>query len=283
MNKYFFSIAALKILILSENELKFNNLLLPFKCETEDYDIKCTIIEDMQPLAAIKENGKKIYGDDIVTFYAYEGFTYRVFKYYCGEYFVKFKKEDPIDFEIHTPKIINGNITYLHDLLCFDIACLYFDGFKIHSSFVKYNDRAILFSAPSQTGKSTQAELWRKHKSAEIINGDKVFLRKIKEEWFACGSPWAGTSKIYKNECVKAPALVILRQASENRIIEVSTAKAVSLILSQTHTQCWNADDANRICELIEDFVAKNPVFILECRPDFDAVKIVDNFLLNYS
>ncbi|WP_370839368.1 hypothetical protein [Intestinibacter bartlettii] len=34
-------------------------------------------------------------------------------------------------------------------------------------------DKGILFSAPSGTGKSTQADLWEKYENAEIINGDR--------------------------------------------------------------------------------------------------------------
>ena len=45
---------------------------------------------------------------------------------------------------------------------------LKYNGIILHSSFINFENKAILFSAPSGTGKSTQADLWKKYKNAEI-------------------------------------------------------------------------------------------------------------------
>ena len=47
----------------------------------------------------------------------------------------------------------------------------------LHASYVNYNGKAILFTAPSGTGKSTQAALWEEYKGAEIVNGDRVIIQ----------------------------------------------------------------------------------------------------------
>ena len=43
------------------------------------------------------------------------------------------------------------------------------DSFILHSAYIRHRGRAILFSAPSGTGKSTQASLWAQYAGAEII------------------------------------------------------------------------------------------------------------------
>ena len=87
----------------------------------------------------------------------------------------------------------------------------------LHSSLVDFSGNGIVFTAPSGTGKSTQADLWKKFKGAEILNGDRTIIRK-NANYEAYGSPYAGSSGIYKNKFVNLKAIVVLRQADENRI-----------------------------------------------------------------
>ncbi len=58
----------------------------------------------------------------------------------------------------------------------FSSALLYRDCLTFHCSYILHQNRAILFAAPSGTGKSTQAALWEKYRGAEIIIGDRGLL-----------------------------------------------------------------------------------------------------------
>ena len=61
----------------------------------------------------------------------------------------------------------------------------------------------ILFSGVSGAGKTTQAELWMQWEQARQINGDRpILVSKVIREWLGCGSPYAGSSECYINECI---------------------------------------------------------------------------------
>ena len=62
----------------------------------------------------------------------------------------------------------------------------------LHSSYIIYHDKAILFTGPSGIGKTTQAELWRDYQGAEIINGDVTLIRKWDGRYcaFWCADSW---------------------------------------------------------------------------------------------
>ena len=52
------------------------------------------------------------------------------------------------------------------------------DQMVLHCAYVEYRGEAILFSAPSETGKTTQAGLWEKYRGSRTVNGDRSLLGK---------------------------------------------------------------------------------------------------------
>lgn len=68
------------------------------------------------------------------------------------------------------------------------------DCFLMHGAVVAWKDQGYLFTAPSGTGKSTHLALWKKYlgDQAEVINGDKPFLKVMEDEVWVYGTPWAG-------------------------------------------------------------------------------------------
>ena len=117
----------------------------------------------------------------------------------------------------------------------------------LHSSYIKYKNKSILFTAPSGTGKSTQAELWEKYAGAEIINGDRVAINKNNGKWCAYGLPFAGSSRIYKNVTTPIGTIVILRQSKENSIKKLNKLEAFRYIYSETTINSWHKGYINTI------------------------------------
>lgn len=150
-----------------------------------------------------------------------------------------------------------------------------FDALILHASFISWRDSGILFSAPCGTGKSTQAALWQKYAGADILNGDRACIRRRPEGWRAYGIPYAGSSDIYRNESVPIRAIVVLRQAPQNRIRRMRPMEALSCLLPELSLHRWDGAFMNKALDLTSDLLGHVPVFLLECLPDADAVQVL--------
>ena len=147
------------------------------------------------------------------------------------------------------------------------------DAFLLHSSCVRINNQTVLFSGPSGAGKSTQAELWKQHLGADILNGDRAIIRRTETGFTAAGSIWAGSSGIYRREQAPLAGIFLLQQAEENRVERLGFEAFVPLF-SQTILNSWDPEFMAAISGLYADFLARVPVYRLCCRPDRDAVEL---------
>lgn len=150
---------------------------------------------------------------------------------------------------------------------------------SLHSSFITHCGQAILFSAPSGTGKSTQAALWEQHAHAEQINGDRSVIRCVDGVWTAFGFPFAGSSGIYKNKSAPIRAIVVLRQAKDNTIKRLGASEAFRLLYSETAIQRWNTQGHAAAVDLLIRLSAAVPVYRLCCTPDARAVALLQQTL----
>lgn len=153
-------------------------------------------------------------------------------------------------------------------------------GFILHSSYIIHNGKAILFTAPSGTGKSTQADLWEKYRGAEIINGDRSIVRCLEEGIFACGLPFSGSSQICKNVTVPLGAIVYLGQAPQNELERLSGSKAFRTIWEGVSVNTWDAEDVATCMDLVKKVVEEIPIYRFDCLPDESAVKFLEQTLV---
>ena len=150
----------------------------------------------------------------------------------------------------------------------------------LHSSYIAWKGKGIVFSAPSGTGKSTQAELWRKHRpGTEIINGDRSILtceRGIPEVY---GLPLCGSSGIAVNKSFPLGAVVVLRQAKTNTVRRLGVREAVSLIYSECGRSLWDRDAAANVLDVVSEIAESVPVYCLSCLPHSSAVDAMERAL----
>ena len=107
----------------------------------------------------------------------------------------------------------------------------------LHGSLLAVDGKGYLFMAPSGTGKSTHARLWRERfgERVTVINDDKPLV-KVHEDGsiWAYGSPWNGKHRIGCNRSVPLSGIVRLRRGQENVIGKLGEMDAMKLLYMQT-------------------------------------------------
>ena len=164
-----------------------------------------------------------------------------------------------------------------------EILCIYreiaealpkFDAFVMHGAAISYNGSGYIFTAPSQTGKTTHLRLWQKYvKGTEIINGDKPILKYSDNSFTVYGTPWSGKEKLNNN--IKAPlkAICLLKRGRENKIYRVEPQKNFAALLNQIYLP-KDESSAVKTLELFSKLVCTVPIYILECDISENAVKV---------
>lgn len=153
------------------------------------------------------------------------------------------------------------------------------DALILHCAYIRHQNQAILFSAPSETGKSTQAGLWQQFRGSRTINGDRGLLRKIDGIWHACGWPVCGSSGQCSLGDTPIHAVIMLKQGKVNQVRRLSPIQAFSQIYSQITVNQWNEAFVRHAMSLLEDLITRIPIYELTCDISEDAVRCLESVL----
>ena len=145
-------------------------------------------------------------------------------------------------------------------------------GVILHASYIDWEGRGILFTAPCGTGKSTQAELWKTYRNADIINGDRAVVIPRDGQIWAGGLPFSGSSQYCKDRTIPLAAIVYLKQAPATTIRPLSGLEAFRKIWEGCCVNKWNRRDMETAMNLLEQVMHRVPVLELACTPDESAV-----------
>lgn len=156
----------------------------------------------------------------------------------------------------------------------------HFDVLFFHASQILYRGKGILFAAPSGTGKTTQAKLWRRHRGAEIICNDRTLTRKSAGIWRTYGYPLDGSEPVRSTAVNPLGAVVLLEQGPVNQVARLKPAKALPRLMRQMVLDCWSGQARAAALELLLKLMEDIPVFLLTCTPDERAVEALEAVLI---
>lgn len=152
-------------------------------------------------------------------------------------------------------------------------------GVVLHSSYIiTQRGEALLFSAPSGTGKSTQAELWRKFAGAKVINGDRALV-KAENGVAANGIFFSGTSGICENVTAPIRAIVLLRQSFANELKKVSGKEAFMRLLPQCSYYPKEEENLKLVTGILAEIISAVPIYDFGCVPEKSAVTALNEVL----
>ena len=276
MKNYHLILAGLRIVLRTPSEITISESLRPFLTQAHK-EIDCTIaLRECAALPAFSESG------------VWHGPEY----YDCNDGDMRiFHSKAPQTAAFAVTELFkNGNIqiSVLPEYLSYftgtkgifnrigmETLLLQHRGLLLHASLIKYKGKTIAFAGPSGVGKSTQAALWHTCFDADILNGDRATLRRGDEGWVAYGSPYAGTSGIYINDSGPLAAIILLRQAKENRFCRLSEGEAFRYIYPELSIHHWEKFFVTRATDLCLQLLPELPVYLLECCPDESAALLV--------
>lgn len=244
-------------------------------CSKDSYDfiIRLRLVEKLPDIPVDSHsNGGKIFGRINRHTFIFTQLNYRDQPYACTVYSDD-SNEAEILFRPDYAKYTQYSRQFMNHVLL-EVLFLQLKSIILHASFIRWQGQGILFSAPSGTGKSTQADLWSERFQAEILNGDRAGLRQVDGVWTAYGLPYAGSSGIYRNESAPVRAIVLLRQAKENRITRVSPAVALCSLYPEVLIHRWDKEFSAQALNLLENLIASVPVYLLECLPNQEAAEL---------
>lgn len=167
---------------------------------------------------------------------------------------------------------------YLESLAVFRKLCVYVlsekQGLVFHCSALAVDGKAYLFTAPSGTGKSTHARLWREVYKDKVVmvNDDKPIIRFIDGDFYVYGTPWNGKHHLDTNCKVKIDAICHLVRGAENSIKAVSAGEMLGVMLNQT-LRPDSVTEIDKMLGLIDGLLRKVRLYKLKCNMSEDAAR----------
>ncbi len=152
-------------------------------------------------------------------------------------------------------------------------AFLFHNGTIIHGSSLAYDNKGLLFSAPSGTGKSTHTDLWTKYVPGTIIVNDDMPIVCIENGApYLYGAPWSGKNSIHKNVRVPLKAIVFLERDTACSLAPMDSLDAVWQLFEAIRKPVVPAL-AEKNLDIIAKIIESLPVYRLRCDMSPEAVK----------
>ena len=150
-----------------------------------------------------------------------------------------------------------------------------YDVLLMHGSALCMDGQAYLFTAPSGTGKSTHARLWRELFGDRVwmVNDDKPMLRIGETGVRVYGTPWDGKHSLSRNASAPLRAIALLERGERNSIEPMQKAEAFLVLIQQAFA---SRDPAimQRITVLEKRILDCVDVYRLRCNMEPEAARI---------
>jgi hypothetical protein len=154
-------------------------------------------------------------------------------------------------------------------------AALRYQGLQIHSAAIADAGRGIIFSAPSGTGKTTQAHLWTRHFGAKMLNGDRPIVCLTEHGPHVYGTAWSGSDEVYQNAALPLAAIVFIEQAEENHAERLTAASALKYLLPRCFVPYFSSSLQTAALNIVDGILRQTPCYLLRCKPERAAAELI--------
>lgn len=155
-----------------------------------------------------------------------------------------------------------------------------------HCAAIIWDGNAYAFTAPSGTGKTTHAVLWKLlyGSAVDILNGDKPILeiRDDSSPWLH-PSPWKGKEGMGTLQSAPLAGIILLEQGAVNQMRRLSAGDAALPIHGQFLFSRNTARQMYQAFAIEEALLSQVPVWHLINQGNRDAARLCHNTILGAS
>lgn len=157
-----------------------------------------------------------------------------------------------------------------------------FDGMMLHASATVIDGETYLFAGQSGIGKSTHAELLKKHHpDAQLINDDKPAVRWVGGKWMIYGTPWSGKNGININAAYPLKAITLLTtRRDRNHIRTADPLMALSGLIACSAGR-GSKETMKKLAALIDRLMKDIPIYEMDSLADDEAAIMAYNAMKN--
>ena len=151
----------------------------------------------------------------------------------------------------------------------------FYDTVLFHGSALTVDGTGYLFTAPSGTGKSTHARLWRELLGGRVtmVNDDKPLLRVTSRGVTVYGTPFRGKHGLGGDMAVPLRAICLLSRAADNAIRPIGFGEALPALLRQVYRPA-DGEAMARTLSLLDRLEGSVRFYALGCNMDPAAARI---------
>ncbi len=144
-----------------------------------------------------------------------------------------------------------------------------------HGSALAVDGNVYIFTAPSGTGKSTHAALWRELLGDKVtmVNDDKPYLICRDNKVYACGTPWDGKHRLSNDVMLPVKAICRLKRGETNHIEPITLTQAFDTIYRQI-LQFDTEEQLKKVLELLAQIIHGVSFYKLTCNMELQAAKV---------
>lgn len=154
-------------------------------------------------------------------------------------------------------------------------------GLFLHSCAVAYEENGILLSGVSGSGKSTMAELWRRHGPlvSSVIDDEHIITRRFAESTLLFGAPWTRGPREATFSRTPLKVIFFLSHARSNRCVRLSPSEALAQLLSQVFLPVWSRQQLDLTVQTCADLLQGVECYCLQFVPDPSVIGFVQDIL----
>lgn len=156
-----------------------------------------------------------------------------------------------------------------------------YDAFLLHGAVFETEGCGVAFLAPSGVGKTTHMTNWKRllGDRMTVINGDKPVIRRVRDTFYAYGTPWAGKEGLQTNARAPLKKLCFIER-SETNLCKTFDGDLLKKIIPQV----YRPSDVNaffKTLDLIDSLTGSAELYVIGCNKKPSSAEVAYSVIMN--